>query len=288
LRYCSFDLSEIKTLALTTSHVCWNQCHQLFAAVGIANLTSKNQLRMNFPAIDSADDGKDGGIALQVTSVANAKKINETITTFEKKDTAGKSLQDDYASLYIFGFCKLSKNTDVPDYCHLVDTAYLVNKLIDLDDEERVQSVIDSVRRHTDYSSLHPHDDITCLKIVLGYVGRNAIRHHMNCEGSLESMTKGLKEVSELIGKGTVNGKHKSKAQHDFDDPDISTFLLQVLNWIGAIMAIVQRKNRNGFVGINHDDMMRIDRMKQSISMEAKRIAGVYNIPILLDMHDPN
>ena len=64
---------------------------------------------MNFPAIDSADDEKDGGIAVQVTSVANATKINDTIATFEKKDAAGKSIKGDYASLYIFGFCNCQK-----------------------------------------------------------------------------------------------------------------------------------------------------------------------------------
>lgn len=258
---------------------------QMFKAAGIANLTSKNQFRMNFPAIDSADEDKDGGIAVQVTSVANAKKINDTIISFEKRDAAGKSLQQEYASLYIFGFCKLSKNTAVPDYCHLVDPAYLINRLIDHDDEDRVQSVIDSVRRHIDYSALHPYDDLNCLKIVLGYIGRNAIRHRMSCEGSLDAMTKGLKEVSELIGKGTVNGKQKSKAFHDFSDPDISAFLLQVLSWIGAITAVVQRKNQNGFICLNHDDMMKIDRLKQSISTEAKRIAEVFNISVLLDTH---
>ncbi|EKN4696839.1 SMEK domain-containing protein, partial [Yersinia ruckeri] len=33
---------------------------QLFKALGIANLKSKNQIRVNFPAIDAAEDNKNG------------------------------------------------------------------------------------------------------------------------------------------------------------------------------------------------------------------------------------
>lgn len=67
---------------------------QFFKAAGIANLISKNQIQVNFPAIDAADDNKNGGIAVQVTSVADVKKINKTIATFEKKDAGGKCLKD--------------------------------------------------------------------------------------------------------------------------------------------------------------------------------------------------
>ncbi|ABD71901.1 hypothetical protein Rfer_4214 [Rhodoferax ferrireducens T118] len=117
-------------------------------------------------------------------SLADVKKINETIATFEKKDAGGKCLKDGYVALYIFGFCKASTNAAVLSYCQVVDPGFFVNKLIDFDDEEKVQVIIDTVRRHVDYSSIHPHDDIECLKIVLGYVGRNAVRHRMYCEGN--------------------------------------------------------------------------------------------------------
>lgn len=259
---------------------------QFFKAVGIANLKSKNQIRVNFPAIDSADDDKSGGIAAQVTSVADVKKINKTIATFEKKDAVGKCLKDDYATLYIFGFCKASKTAAVPGYCQVVDPSFFVNKLIDLDDEEKVQAIIDSVRRHVDYSSIHPYDDIECLKIVLGYVGRNAVRHRMYCEGNVDDMTKGLKEISELIGKGTVNGKQKSKAHHEFEDQEIGKFLRHVLSQIGEITAMVNRANRNGSVCLNQQDMMKIDGLKQSIAVSAQDIAARNGIVTPLDMHE--
>ncbi|MEI7347889.1 SMEK domain-containing protein [Dickeya chrysanthemi] len=58
---------------------------QLFKALGIANLKSKNQIRVNFPAIDAADDDKNGGIAVQVTSVANAAKIKKQLRLSRKR-----------------------------------------------------------------------------------------------------------------------------------------------------------------------------------------------------------
>ncbi|EJL74619.1 SMEK domain-containing protein [Variovorax sp. Varisp85] len=258
---------------------------QFFKAVGIANLKSKNQIRVNFPAIDAADDDKDGGIAVQVTSVADAKKISKTITTFEKKDAAGKCLKDGYAALYIFGFCKASRTATVPNYCRVVDPAFFVGKLVDLGDEEKLQTIIDSVRRLGDYSSIHPYGDIECLKIVLGYVGRNAVRHYMSCEGNLDDMTRGLKEISELIGKGTVDGKQKSKAHHEFEDQEIGEFLRHVLSQIGGIAAIMNRANRNGFVYLNQQDMRAIDEQKRSIATSAQRIAARHGIATPLDMH---
>jgi len=259
---------------------------QFFKAVGIANLKSKNQIRVNFPAIDAADDGKDGGIAVQVTSVADAKKVNKTIETFEKRDAGGKCLKDGYAALYIFGFCKASTTATVPSYCQVISPGFFLDKLVDLGDEEKVQTIIDSVRRHVDYSSIHPYDDIECLKIVLGYVGRNAVRHYMSCEGNINDMTKGLREISELIGKGSVNGKQKSKAHHEFEDQEIGEFLRHVLSQIGGITAIVNRANRDGFVYLNRQDMMAIDERKQSIVTSAMHIAARHGITTPLGMHE--
>lgn len=259
---------------------------QFFKALNIADLKSKNQIRMNFPAIDAADDYKDGGIAVQVTSVADTRKIKKTIKTFEKKDSAGKSLKDGYAVLYIFGFCKASTTTTVPSYCQVVDPSFFIDRLIDIEDDEKVQMIIESVRRHVDYSSIHPYDDIECLKIMLGYVGRNAVRHYMCCEGNVDDMTKGLKEISELIGKGAVNGKQKSKAHHEFEDQEIGDFLRNVLNEIGGITAIINRSNRNGFVCLNQQDMMAIDERKRKISESAQLISKIYGITMPLGMHE--
>lgn len=257
---------------------------QFFKAVGIANLQSKNQIQVNFPAIDSADDQIDGGIAVQVTSVADAAKVKKTIEAFEKKNASGKSLKDTYAKLYIFGFCKTTKFKVTQNYCQVIGPDFFVNKLVDLDDEAAIQLIVDSIHHHIDYSSLHPHDDLDCLKIALGYISRNAVRHHMSCEGNIDAMTKGLDEISELIGKGTVNGKQKSKAQHEFNDQEIGRFLRHVLDQIGEIKAIINLSNNNGSVILDQQRMKSIDAHKNSIAKSAEKIAKSRNIDIKLAM----
>jgi hypothetical protein len=258
-----------------------------FRALDIADLKSKQQIKVNFPAIDSSDDDKDGGIALQVTSVADAKKIRDTIAAFEKKDATGKSIKDGYAKLYILGFCKASKTAKVPPYCEVIDPSFLVTRLIDADDENKIQMVLDSVRRQTNYPSLHPYSDIECLKIMLVGIGRNAIRHRMEAEGDVKKMTAGLNEVSELIGKGSINSKIKSKALSEIQDPKIQKFLLGVLNSIGKITAIVHTASRDdGFVYLNDKNMESIDKQKHAITKSAMQIAAAYGIDMPLEMHE--
>ena len=52
-------------------------CSQTFKAVEIGNFVNMNQIKVNFPAIDLADDEK--SIAIQVTSNASPAKIKKTI-----------------------------------------------------------------------------------------------------------------------------------------------------------------------------------------------------------------
>ena len=255
---------------------------QFFKVLSIANLKSMNQIRVNFPAIDSADERTDGGIAVQVTSVADAKKIRKTLEMFEKTDASGKSLKDGYRTLYIFGFCKASRIKQIPSYCKVIDPSFFVNKLIDLDDETRVQMILDTVRRHLDYSSVHPYEDSRCLEIALHYVSRSAVRHLMSSEGSIDAMTKGLDEISELIGKGTVKGKQKSKALHEFNDQEIGRFLRHVLTKIGEIKAIVNGATRDGFVYLSPQEKEAIDVRKRLIAKAAEDIAASRNIDIEL------
>ncbi|WP_336681992.1 hypothetical protein [Dickeya chrysanthemi] len=145
---------------------------------------------------------------------------------------------------------------------------------------------MDSIRRHVDYSSIHPYDDIDCLKIILGYVSRNAVRHYMSCEGSIEDMTKGLKEISELIGKGTINGRQKSKAHHEFEDQNIASFLRQVLSKIGSIIAVINHASRDGFVYLTKHDMKKVDNQKQEILIAAQHVAFNYGIDMQFGMHE--
>ncbi|WP_345777589.1 SMEK domain-containing protein [Dyella sp. LX-1] len=250
----------------------------------IADLKRTDELRTSFPAIDAADKTKGGGIAVQVTSVADAAKVKKTIDAFEKNGPNGTSIRDGFAKLYIFGFCKHTKRAKVPTYCEVIGPGFLIDRLVDLGDEASVQGVLDAIRHHLDYASIHPYDDVVCLRIALGYISRNAVRHSMSCEGNVDDMTRGLTEITELIGKGTVNRKERSKAHHEFQDDKITHFLRSVMDRIGRITAIVNRRRRPGenFVCLEFDDMRAIDELKQSILLSAQAIAISYGIS---DMH---
>ncbi|MDR7273140.1 hypothetical protein J2X20_005825 [Pelomonas saccharophila] len=251
----------------------------VFKAAGIANLQSKSQIKVNFPAIDAADNSG-GGIAVQVTSNADAAKVKKTILAFEKRDAKGASLKDQYAKLYIFGFCNHAKRAKAPAYCEVIGTQFLIDQLTTLNDEARIQAVADAIHQHVSYASIHPYTDVDCLKIALGFIGRNALRHKMSCEGNVDDMTRGLNEISELINKGTVNGRTRSKARDQFLDDNIKAFLGRVSDTIGQITAIVYSKPRfsNNWINLTPRDDAAIDALKESISADAMFVAKKYGI----------
>lgn len=250
---------------------------RVFRALSLAELKNMNQLRMNFPAIDLADDDK--RVAVQVTSNASPAKIRKTIEKFEKTGVKSLNLCTKYDTLYIFGFCKLTE-IPVPGYCRLMSTSTVVNHLIENADEDSIHDVLEAIHRHQSYSSLHPWNDKDSLEIVLNLINRNAIKHRMSCEGMLANMTTGLNEISELIGKGTVNRKERSKSISDFADDCIKQFLRDVMDNITSILAVVNASSRGGYVNVPFAGMQQIDLIKQRIADDASMIARQYGIKI--------
>ncbi|WP_250151341.1 SMEK domain-containing protein [Escherichia coli] len=76
----------------------------MFRALKMGELVNMNQIKVNFPAIDLADNKN--MIAVQVTTNASPAKIKKTIESFEEANEIGESLKDKYSTLYIFGFVK--------------------------------------------------------------------------------------------------------------------------------------------------------------------------------------
>ena len=116
-------------------------------------------------------------------------------------------------------------------------------------------------------------------------VNRNAVKHVTSCEGSVSKMTDGLNEISELIGKGSVNGKEKSKSINEFEDMRIVSFFRNIMDNISSIVAIVNKSKIGDvdFVAIDHEGMRRIDSLKQKIAIDSSEIAKLYAVPI--DIH---
>ncbi|EEW1570376.1 SMEK domain-containing protein [Enterobacter hormaechei] len=255
----------------------------MFRALQMGELKNLNQIKANFPAIDLADNQK--MIAVQVTTNASPAKINKTIEAFEKKNESGVSLKDKYSVLYIFGFCKTSKHS-VPSYCKLIDTNYLIGELCDKADEDMIQDILDAIRRHRDYTSLHPWDDKDSLEIILDVINRNAIKHRMICEGSLSDMVIGFKEINEVIGKGTIQRKQRSKSIADFKDQSMVVFLRGVTDDLSHIQAIINKSRvcNDDFVCISHEDMARIDQLKIKIANDSSKIAKLYHIKMEINV----
>ncbi|WP_433897926.1 SMEK domain-containing protein [Pseudomonas sp. PSE1(2024)] len=260
-------------------------CAQLFKAVEVGDFINMNQIKVNFPAIDLADDAK--SIAIQVTSNATPAKIKKTIAAFEKKNEDGISLKDKYAKLYIWGFCKASTiETPLPAYCEVVGCEFVVDKLVDLGDAEKVVAVLNAVIKHETAPMLHPWQDVDCLKVMLLRINRDAIKHQMICEGSVEKMIGGLQEITQIITTGKLNGRQESKPYSEFNDHNIQDFLTDTLQKISRIKAIVNAKKdpEGNFVCLNFQDRENIDKIKASIADEATKIAKQYKIKLRIEM----
>jgi hypothetical protein len=231
---------------------------KLFHATHDLNLKNKNLLHPNFPAIDLADDS--ARTAVQVTTNADAKKIRHTLKMFESHN-----LKTGYDSLIIFGFNNCSKLKDLPTYCSVLRPSDLVSIITDKNDENLVQTIVDA-QQHTDFSRLHPYDDLNCLEIVLRHLDRNAVKHLMIREGSYKDMVNALNEISELISKGTINRKSKGKSVDNFDNPKIRDFLIAIRHLVGEIVAIVnENRSSDGSYFDLTLSMGTIDKKKQKI-----------------------
>lgn len=151
-----------------------------------------------------------------------------------------------------------------------------------------IHDMLDAIRRHQDYASLHPWSDKDSLEIILNVINRNAIKHRMSCEGSISDMLIGLKEINELITKGTIQRKQRSKSISDFNDQSMVKFLRGVMDDLSVIQAIVNKSkvNQGDMVRISYEDMIAIDKLKAKIANDSSEIASLNNIDIALNIVD--
>lgn len=246
---------------------------KLFEASHNLKLKNKNLLSPNFPAIDLADDEQK--TAVQVTSNATSAKIKHTLKKFQEH-----GLAKSYDLLIIHGFVDQVKPRQLPSYCTLVSIGQIVSAVADKNNEELVQELADTIQQHTDYSRIHPYDDKNCLEITLRCIDRNAIKHRMSIEGPYKDFVKGLNEITELISKGTIGRKSKSKSVDDFQDQDIIAYLVKVRDLVGQIVGIMNKCRVQGsdFVDIPFQEYGRIDSLKIEIVLLSNAIAAKHGI----------
>jgi hypothetical protein len=244
------------------------------------NLTRLELIKVNFPAIDLADDA--AKVAVQVTTNAVRKKILKTIKTFESFD-----LDKRYSRLIVLGFCSSEKIALSKNGYEIKDISDLVKTLVDIGNEEHIESIGQTIRMHNDYTRVHPYSDIDCLNILINTLDRNAIKHRMSSEGDYSAMVKGLNEITELISKGQINKKEKSKSIDDFFDNDIVDFMRNVRNDISEILAIVNKRKQkqSDFVCLYYNDMEEIDNLKLKIVERTNSISILKSIPFRMEMY---
>jgi hypothetical protein len=177
---------------------------------------------------------------------------------------------------------KCNIRTQVPTFCKVVNVGNIISSLTDKNDEDAVQKVIDAFKQHTDFSRLHPYEDRPCLEIILGVIDRNAVKHRMCCEGSYLEMRAAFDEVTEVISKGKIGKKQKSKCIDEFYNESIKEGLRGIRDDIGKILAIVNRSRiQDGvFYNIDLQEMQRIDDLKISIMSRCNDLAIENNISI--------
>ena len=240
-------------------------------------LENLNILKVNYPAIDLADKQKQ--IAVQVTTNASPAKITKTVKKFEEL-----GLDKVYQKLIIVGFCKKSNVNNLKINYSVIGIDDIVHRLIEKSDEHLIDEVIQIMRMHSDYGRLHPYDDKDCLEIVLNIIDRNAVKHRMYCEGNYLDMISGLNEISEVISKGQINKKEKSKSIDDFQDQSIIVFLHNIRNSVSKITSLINKNKRNGsdFIFLDHETMYLIDEEKSNIIIKSNNIAKEQGIKFLI------
>jgi hypothetical protein len=255
----------------------------VFNALNDGNFQNLNILQgINVAAIDLADPK--AKIAVQVTINANKPKINKTIAGF-----TSRQLGQTYTSLVIFG-AKTTKTVTVPPWCTLWDFDDVILALRNSNNQRMVRKVREAFRAHVDYTRLHPYDDVRCLKIILHCIDRNAVKDLGRCEGSISEMTRGMREITELITRGSIDHHERCKPIGQFDDPTIVNYLVKIKNLTGDVMAIVHtRKNPDlgSMVYLQQTDMDSIDDLKRQIVAESNQISAQFSCGIQLMARSP-
>ncbi|HCE2652354.1 TPA: SMEK domain-containing protein [Vibrio parahaemolyticus] len=238
-----------------------------------ADYQNLNDIKPNYPAIDLLDQTQ--GIAVQVTTTADKKKVDKTIAMYEKKKMS-------YKELIILGFVSCTKTQF--DKARVVDMQYLVNKIKSAS-HEKIVEVNNILQRELPINRLSPLRDKNCLEIVLSFLNRSAIRDRGHQEGCYTDMVTGLKEIKEVICAGTLKGKrYSSKSLYEYSEEN--QYKLESIEFeISKIIQIYNKeKNSSGtpLVILNGNQMAEIDTAKKAIIDMANNLAKDNNIDVTI------
>lgn len=99
-------------------------------------------------------------------------------------------------------------------------------------------------------------------------------------------MVVGFKAINEVIGKGTIQRKQRSKSIADFKDQTMVKFLRGITDDLFHIQTIMNksRVNNGDSANISHENMVNIIQLKIKIANNSSEIAKLNNIKMEINV----
>lgn len=215
-----------------------------------------NTIKHNYPAVDLISVNK--GIAIQVTTNADKKKVDDTIETYKKQHLK-------YKNLIIIGFVKTTNPKVIGAKVYGVE--YLT-RLATYADNKQLDELYELLQRQIPWNSLTPLDDKHCFEVIFDVINRSAIRDYTMCEGDFDKMADGLSEIKEIITTGKIKGKNiRAKGLVEFTGTT-KTKLGDIEFQVSQILQICNsNKNKRGstFLAFDKAEKHEIDNLKEKI-----------------------
>jgi hypothetical protein len=200
------------------------------------NLRNLNEGGVNFPAIDLGD--KASRISFQVTTEHRANKIQSSLDTFRDH-----GLNTNYDQVFFLVLGKKQKQyttiqSTVVSFIparHVVDVADLIREAAALNNERL--GLLAKIIEGAGLLVSAPRDsDEEAFRKIHSHFDRDALKHRWQQEGRITGFEAALFELTELLGKGTIQGKTITKPVYLFDSR-LSDELTAVKNALGNLKA---------------------------------------------------
>jgi hypothetical protein len=201
------------------------------------DLENLNKGGVNFPAIDLGDKAR--RLSFQVTTENSAKKIQGSFNTFHKH-----GLGTDYDEVFflILGRKQKKYSTIRPGPIsfnptrHIIDVADLIREATGVDNERLAH--LAKIIQGAGLSVSAPQDsDEQAFRKIHFHFDRDALKHRWTQEGRITGFEAALNELTELLGKGSIQGKQITKPVYLFSDQKLSMELSGLKNALGNLKA---------------------------------------------------
>lgn len=226
-----------------------------------------NTLKHNYPAIDLLSPKK--SVAIQVTTNANKKKVDQTVITYQKNSLS-------YKQLIVIGFVKATKTPISGIQVYGIE--YLTEKA-KYAKSYQLDELFDLLHRQVPLNSLSPLDDKHCFDVVFDVINRSAVRDYTLCEGDFDKMTDGLFEAKEIITSGKIKGKNiRAKALVEYTDKT-KRKLQEIEFYISHILQICnanKNQRQSDFLCLSKFETDEIDELKEKIITSSNQLANEF------------